>query len=66
MGRVLSLCGGDMVEFGERFGYILRHGDIDETVIVVPVYCETEVACTSPINSEGIFFTECIEEVIGV
>ena len=66
MGRVRSLCSGDMVEFGERFGYILRHGDIDETVIVVPVYCETEVACTSPINSEGIFFTECIEEVIGV
>ena len=56
MGSVLSPFGGDIVEFGERFGYILRHGDVNKIVVVVPVYCETEVACTIPINSEGILF----------
>ena len=66
MASVLSPFGGDMVEFGERFGYILRHGDVNETVVVVLAYCENEVACTSSINSEEIFFTEFIGEVLSV
>ena len=55
-----------MVEFSERFGDIMGHGNIHISSSVVPFQGKAKVARTSPILGESIAVTKSRKEMIGV
>ena len=49
--RLLSF-GRNVLEFGERFGDIIGHGNVDVTSIVIPIDGKAEVTGASPIDGQ--------------
>ena len=52
MGYRLLSFGRNVLEFGERFGDIIGHGNVDVTSIAMPIDGKAEVAGASPIDGQ--------------
>ena len=52
MGFILLSFGRNVLEFGERFGDIIGHGNVDVTSIAMPIDGKAEVAGVSPIDGQ--------------
>ena len=66
MGCRLLSFGRNVLEFGESFGDIIGHGNVDLTSIVMPIDGKAKVAGASPIDVQWLFFAEGFEEVIRI
>ena len=55
-----------MFEFGQRFGHICWHGDVDEASIIVPVQGKAKVTGAGPVLGKVIFVVQSGEKMIGV
>ncbi len=55
-----------MLESNECLRYIIKHGDMDILVDVVPVNIHFEIACTAPVLGAFVVFFQDAKEVLNV
>ena len=55
-----------MVEFFECSGYVAWHGDIDISLVIVPVKGETVVQFSGPVDSQVVVGFGSVDEMRGV
>ncbi len=53
---MLGLCRWRVLESDECLGYIIKHGDIDICVDVVPVDIHSKIACATPVLGAFVVF----------
>jgi hypothetical protein len=53
---MLGLCWWRMLESGESLRYIIKHGDMDIFVHVVPVNIHSKIACAAPVLGAFVVF----------
>jgi hypothetical protein len=63
---MLGLCWWRVLESGESLRYIIKHGDIDIFVDVVPVNIHSKIACTAPVLGAFLVFFQDAREVLDV
>ncbi len=63
---MLGLCLWRMLEADECLGYVIKHGDMDTFVNVVPVDIHSKIAYAAPVlGAFGVFFQD-VREVLNV
>jgi hypothetical protein len=55
-----------MLEADECLGYVIKHGDMDIFVDVVPVDSHFKIACTAPVLGAFLVFFQVAGEVLNV
>jgi hypothetical protein len=60
---VFGRNGLDMVETEECCGHIVGHADVDGAVGVVPLQMQSNVEFAGPINGDGVFALEYLNEI---
>jgi hypothetical protein len=63
---MLGLYRWRVLEADECLGYIIKHGDMDTFVDVVPVDSHSEIACTAPVLGAFVVFFQDAREVLNV
>ncbi len=63
---MLGLCWWRMLESDESLRYIIKHGDMDIFVDVVPVNIHSKIACAAPVLGAFVVFFQNAREVIDV
>ncbi len=63
---MLGLCWWHVLESNECLRYIIKHGDMDIFVDVVPVYIYSEIACAAPVLGAFVVFFQDTGAVLNV
>ncbi len=63
---MLGLCWWCVLELDESLRYIIKHGDIDIFVDVVPVDIHSKIACAAPVLGAFVVFFQDAGEVLNV
>ncbi len=61
---MLGLCLWRMLELDECLRYIIKHGDMDIFVDVVPVNIHSKIVCAAPVLGAFVVFFQDAGEVI--
>ena len=65
-GRAHRAGGSGMLELVKGLGNVIRHGDVDVAMGVIPGNGEAKVRCTGPVNCDGVAGAERVDEVLRV
>jgi hypothetical protein len=63
---VLRLCWWRVLELDECLRYIIKHGDMDVFVDVVPVDIHSKIACAVPVSGALVVIIQDAGEVLDV
>jgi hypothetical protein len=63
---MLGLCRWHVLEADECLGYVIKHGDMDIFVDVVPVDSHSEIACAAPVLGAFVVFFQDAGEVLNL
>jgi hypothetical protein len=63
---MLGLCRWRVLEADECLRYVIKHGDMDTFVDVVPVNNHSKIACTTPVLGAFVVFFQDAAEVLNV
>jgi hypothetical protein len=63
---MLGLFWWRMLEMDECLMYVIKHGDMDTFVDVVPVDSHSEIACAAPVLGAFVVFFQDAGEVLNV
>ena len=66
MRRVLALPRLRVPEFGQSFGGVARHGEVDLAAVVVPVERDADVLLTVPVRLQVVVFSDGVDKVLSV
>ncbi len=63
---MLGLCWWCVLELDESLRYIIKHGDMDIFVDVVPVDIHSKIACTASVLGAFVVFFQDAREVLNM
>ncbi len=63
---MLGLCHWCVLEADECLRYVIKHGDIDTFVDVVPVDSHSKIACITPVLGAFVVFFQDAGDVLNV
>jgi hypothetical protein len=63
---MLRLLGRQMMKSHKGFGDIIRHGEVNGSVHVIPIQMDATEDFAITVNCYNVVFLEAVDEVIGV
>ncbi len=64
VGLILLLCRGGVLEAGEGFFDVPRHGEVDFPFLVVPLDGESAVLFAFPVAQAFVIFLHCVYQML--